>query len=205
MIRKEFSAPFLREELFNERVQIFTEFRDSQRSANDGMEYKNKIRSMIRRGETKLIVNIDVRNFNINCSVELFVNPMEYLDSFDKALKVMITSFNETNLPFENLAKIFFHVELDGAFGEYHTDQRKLTSRYLSHTVCIDGIITSYFLVRPKLVKSVHYVEKGGIIVTREYRDVTMSSNYIPLPKAYPTEDSEGNPLSTEYGYCLYK
>ena len=48
-------------------------------------------------------------------------------------------------------------------------------------------------------------MEKKGIFVTREYRDATMTSNYIPTSNAYPTEDSEGNPLITEYGYCVYR
>jgi DNA replication licensing factor MCM3 len=62
-------------------------------------------------------------------------------------------------------------------------------------------------MVRPKLVKSVHYVEKKNVFMTREYRDATMTANFIPVQggNAYPTEDSDGNVLRTEYGYCQYR
>lgn len=35
------------------------------------------------------------------------------------------------------------------------------------------GIVTRCSLVRPKLVKSVHYCANTGMTMTREYRDVT--------------------------------
>ena len=55
------------EELMGERMQIFYEFLDSQKSSTDGLEYKEKVRGMVRRGDARLIVNLnDVRHFNMD-------------------------------------------------------------------------------------------------------------------------------------------
>ncbi|KAH0151560.1 DNA replication licensing factor mcm3, partial [Aureobasidium melanogenum] len=39
----------------------------------------------------------------------------------------------------------------------------------------------------------------------REYRDQTMTMNGAASSSVYPTEDDEGNPLVTEYGFCTYR
>lgn len=191
-----------------ERTRVFVEFLDSQRSSTDHLEYKEKIRSMLRRGDTRLIVNInDVRNFHSEYCYGLLTQPMDYLYSFDDALREMVNLMihGEPDLPWEDLNKVFFHVGLDGAFGDHHINPRTLSTNLLSQLVCIEAIVTSCFLVRPKLVKSVHYAEKTNSFISREYRDATMTSNYIPISNAYPTEDADGNILSTEYGYCVYR
>ncbi|KAG9585167.1 DNA replication licensing factor mcm3, partial [Aureobasidium melanogenum] len=38
-----------------------------------------------------------------------------------------------------------------------------------------------------------------------EYRDQTMTMNGAASSSVYPTEDDEGNPLVTEYGFCTYR
>ncbi|KAG9708056.1 DNA replication licensing factor mcm3, partial [Aureobasidium melanogenum] len=60
-------------------------------------------------------------------------------------------------------------------------------------------------LVRPKVVKSVHYNENKSSFHFREYRDQTMTMNGAASSSVYPTEDDEGNPLVTEYGFCTYR
>lgn len=67
-------------------------------------------------------------------------------------------------------------------------------------------------IVRPRIQTSVHYCEatKRGIIKT--YND---TNNLYQLAEtggalsegtnAFPTKDQNDNPLSTEYGYCVYK
>jgi DNA replication licensing factor MCM3 len=68
----------------------------------------------------------------------------------------------------------------------------------------VDGIVTKCSLVRPKLVKSVHYAESSGRFTTREYRDVTSNSG-LPTVTVYPTRDEDNNILTTEFGLCIYK
>lgn len=65
--------------------------------------------------------------------------------------------------------------------------------------------VTRCSLVRPKVVKSVHYNEVQKLFVWREYKDQTMSVNAPASSSVYPTEDDKGNPLITEYGHCIYR
>ena len=44
---------------------------------------------------------------------------------------------------------------------------RNLTAKLISKLVEVDGIVTKCSLVRPKLVKSVHYAESTGSFMTR--------------------------------------
>jgi DNA replication licensing factor MCM3 len=71
--------------------------------------------------------------------------------------------------------------------------------------VSLEGIVTKCSLVRPKVVKSVHWNEAKSTFHFREYRDQTMTANGAASTSVYPTEDNEGNPLVTEYGYCTYR
>lgn len=62
--------------------------------------------------------------------------------------------------------------------------------------VSLEGIVTKCSLVRPKIVKSVHYNENKSIFQFREYRDQTTSANGPASSSVYPTEDEDGNPVS---------
>ena len=92
-----------------------------------------------------------------------------------------------------------------GSFGGLSCNPRTLSSSHLNNMVSMEGIVTKCSLVRPKVVKSVHYNEKKNIFHFREYRDQTMSANGAASTSVYPQEDEEGNPLITEYGYCTYR
>jgi len=61
-----------------------------------------------------------------------------------------------------------FHVGIDGAFGANHVSPRTLVGHHLSKLVCIDGIVTKASLVRPKVVKSVHYCPATKNTINRE-------------------------------------
>ena len=65
--------------------------------------------------------------------------------------------------------------------------------------VSLEGIVTKCSLVRPKVMKSVHYNEKvsgGPTWHFREYRDQTMTANSSTTGSVYPREDDKGNPVS---------
>ena len=81
---------------------------------------------------------------------------------------------------------------------------RTLTSRNLGNLVCLEGIVTKCSLVRPKVVKSVHYCPATSKTMERTYTDMT-SFDAFPSTAAYPTQDEEGNKLETEYGLSKYK
>ena len=65
------------------------------------------------------------------------------------------------------------------------------------------GIVTKCSLVRPKVLKSVHYCEETKQTVSKEYRDYTSFSG-LPTGSTYLTRDESGNLLTTEYGMCEY-
>jgi len=90
-----------------------------------------------------------------------------------------------------------------GSFGEFTCNPRTLRSHHLNHMVSLEGIVTKCSLVRPKVVKSVHYCEKKMEWKFREYRDQTMSANGATTSSVYPRQDDEGNPVSLNK--LLYK
>lgn len=49
------------------------------------------------------------------------------------------------------------NIGFDGAFGDAQVTPRTLSADHLSRLVCVQGIVTKCSLVRPKVVRSVHY------------------------------------------------
>ncbi|KAG8526481.1 uncharacterized protein KY384_008681 [Bacidia gigantensis] len=78
-------------------------------------------------------------------------------------------------------------------FGEFACNPRTLSSAQLNRMVSLEGIVTKCSLVRPKVVKSVHYNERKNMFHFREYRDQTMT-NGAASTSVYPQEDEDGNP-----------
>ena len=63
-------------------------------------------------------------------------------------------------------------------------------------------------LVQPKIQTSVHYCEatKKGLI--KHYDDkfnLNRAEGEKEQTNTFPTKDANDNPLSAEYGYCVYK
>ena len=82
-----------------------------------------------------------------------------------------------------------------GSFGEYACNPRSLASTHLNHMVSLEGIVTKCSLVRPKVVKSVHYNEAKQVWKFREYRDQTMSASGSATSSVYPKQDDDGSPV----------
>lgn len=89
-----------------------------------------------------------------------------------------------------------------GSFGEYACNPRSLGSSHLNRMVSLEGIVTKCSLVRPKVVRSVHYNERKNIFHFREYWDQTMTANGAASTSVYPQEDDEGNPVSPRTFPC---
>lgn len=64
--------------------------------------------------------------------------------------------------------------------------------------------MTKCSLVRPKIVRSVHYSPVTKKSIERRYTDI-YGGGEATSRAAYPTKDDEGNPLETEYGLCEFK
>ena len=63
-------------------------------------------------------------------------------------------------------------------------------------------------LVKPRIQTSVHYCEATKRGQVKHYTD---DNNIADVEEektgnnAFPTKDANDNPLSAEYGYCIYK
>uniref|UniRef100_A0A8C4DCA5 DNA replication licensing factor MCM3 n=1 Tax=Dicentrarchus labrax TaxID=13489 RepID=A0A8C4DCA5_DICLA len=163
--------------------------------------YQSKVRDMISENKARLIVNInDLRRRNEARAAKLMNNAFEELLAFQRALKDLVASVDAT------YAKQYdeFYIGLEGSFGSKHVTPRTLTSRLLGSMVCVEGIITKCSLVRPKVVRSVHYCPATKKTMERKYTDMT-SLDAFPSSAIYPTKDEENNPLETEFGLSIYK
>ncbi|CAD0092378.1 unnamed protein product [Aureobasidium mustum] len=130
--------------------------------------------------------------------------PFDFSQAFDRAVKNIVNTL-PGRPPHETDADTMYYCAFYGSFGQFATNPRTLSSQHLNHMVSLEGIVTKCSLVRPKVVKSVHYNENKSSFHFREYRDQTMTMNGAASTSVYPTEDDEGNPLVTEYGFCTYR
>ena len=160
---------------------------------------------MLNRGLRRLTVSIDeIRSHSRELVDGLLSSPFDYAAAFDRALKNIVNTLG--NRPsHETAEETVYYCAYVGSFGEYACNPRTLSSQYLNHMVSLEGIVTKCSLVRPKVVKSVHWNETMNTFHYREYRDQTMVANGPASSSVYPTEDESGNPLVTEYGYCTYR
>ena len=156
---------------------------------------------MIENKGSRLVVSInDLRNQNQTRAFALLDKSFEEVVAFQRALKEFVGSIDAT---YAKDAEDFF-IGFEGSFGSKHVTPRTLTAGHLGNLVCLEGIITKCSLVRPKVVKSVHYCEATGKTLERTYTDLTSFEAY-PSTAAYPTQDEDGNPLQTEFGLSKYK
>lgn len=95
-----------------------------------------------------------------------------------------------------------YYCAYSGSFGEFACNPRTLSSLHLNRMISLEGIVTKCSLVRPKVVKSVHWNEKEHQFVFREYQDQTMSANGPASMSVYPQSDEKGNPVST-HDICI--
>uniref|UniRef100_A0A6Q2WUX2 DNA replication licensing factor MCM3 n=1 Tax=Esox lucius TaxID=8010 RepID=A0A6Q2WUX2_ESOLU len=184
------------------------EMREAQREYLDFLDddqdqgvYQSKVRDMIGENKNRLIVNInDLRRRNETRAAKLMNNAFDELLAFQRALKDLVASVDAT------YAKQYeeFFIGLEGSFGNKHVTPRTLTSRLLGSVVCVEGIVTKCSLVRPKVVRSVHYCPATKKTMERKYTDMT-SLDAFPSSAIYPTKDEENNPLETEFGLSIYK
>ncbi|NWX29900.1 MCM3 factor, partial [Notiomystis cincta] len=184
------------------------ELREAQRDYLDFLDdeedqgiYQSKVRDMISDNQYRLIVNInDLRRKNEKRAGRLLSNAFEELVAFQRALKDFVASVDAT------YAKQYedFYIGLEGSFGSKHVSPRTLTACFLSSIVCVEGIVTKCSLVRPKVVRSVHYCPATKKTIERRYTDMT-SLDAFPSTSIYPTKDEENNPLETEFGLSVYK
>jgi DNA replication licensing factor MCM3 len=167
--------------------------------------YRSEIILMLQKFQRRLVVSIDdVRAHNAELAEGLLQQPFDFALAFDRALHEVVRSL-PTSTPKQSAEDTMYYCAFSGSFGQYACNPRTLSSAHLNHMVSLEGIVTRCSLVRPKVIKSVHYNEKKKVFHFREYKDQTMTANGASTSSVYPQEDDEGNPLITEYGYCTYR
>ncbi|KAI1104110.1 MCM-domain-containing protein [Jackrogersella minutella] len=192
----------LRDEAAKERIRLAEEFLDPHDPR--ARSYRSDIIVMINKNERRLVVNIDhVRDHNTELADGLLFDPFDYTLAFNHALKEIVKTIPKVRQDQIDQDTLYY-CAWAGSFGLNACNPRTLSSNHLNHMVSIEGIVTRCSLIRPKVVKSVHYNEKKNIFHFREYRDQTMT-NGVTTSSVYPQEDEEGNPLLTEYGFCTYR
>ncbi|RAK99102.1 MCM DNA helicase complex subunit MCM3 [Aspergillus ibericus CBS 121593] len=185
-----------------DRVRAAVEFLDP--SDARARSYRADILLMLNRGLRRLIVSIDeIRAHNREMADGLLTSPYEYAEAFEKALKEIIKTL--PNRPSRETADdVNYHCGFVGAFGEFSCNPRTLGSSHLNRMISLEGIVTKCSLVRPKVIQSVHWSERGQKFLTRKYVDATMTASGATSMSIYPQEDDEKNPLVTEYGFSTY-
>lgn len=118
------------------------------------------------------IQNYRLRNWNASVEKQLVERPTEYLPGLQDAIKEYLRSSEDFAGEFSREDGEIL-VGLKGEFGKLEVSPRDLNSSHLGKLVKVYGIVTRCSLVRPKLVKSVHYCPDTGVVTSREYRDVT--------------------------------
>ncbi|XP_078437546.1 minichromosome maintenance (MCM2/3/5) family protein [Wolffia australiana] len=163
--------------------------------------YMKAVRDMVQNKRRRLIIGVDhLRDFSLDLARRLIRNPGEYMHAFSDAATDVARTVDPKYLKEGERLLVGF----TGPFGFHRVTPRDLMSSFIGTMVCVEGIITKCSLVRPKVVKSVHYCPATGQFMSREYRDIT-STTGLPTGSVYPTRDDNGNLLVTEYGLCDYK
>ncbi|XP_017154896.1 DNA replication licensing factor Mcm3 [Drosophila miranda] len=182
--------------------------RDIQREYLDFLDdeedqgiYSGHVKDMIAEKSKRLVVNInDLKRKNPQRAMGLLSNASDEQLAFGRALKEYASTVDPS---YAKLHEDFF-VGFEGCFGNRHVTPRSLTSIYLGNMVCVEGIVTKVSLIRPKVVRSVHYCPTTRKVLERKYTDLT-SFEAVPSGAAYPTKDDDGNLLETEFGLSVYK
>ncbi|CUM66732.1 uncharacterized protein PRCAT00004412001 [Priceomyces carsonii] len=192
--------------VFGDRVRRFQEFLDT--IGPEGMDYRTLIKEMLMKGRYRLCVVLDeVREFDRDFWKGLLSSPADFLPACERALRdTVLTIYDPTDSRFDTIEEDQqFYLSFKGSLGDHHVTPRTINSLHISKMISIEGIVTRASLVRPKIIRSVHYAEKTSRFYAREYRDQQTSFDPISVAAIYPTEDLDGNKLTTEYGYSTYR
>jgi DNA replication licensing factor MCM3 len=194
------------EQHLNDRARVFDDFLTFDFDAPNGNhKYRQEILKMLRSDQTRLIVNIDdLRDYNRDFANGLLKQPTDYLPAFEKALVDVIGRQPESE-KYDTDSKNY-RIGFSGSFGDHHVSPRTLHAAQLGKMISVEGIITRCSLVRPKMLKSVHYCQKTRFFHSRLYRDATTStSNEPPTTSVTPQADEDGNKLQMEFGFSVFQ
>lgn len=138
--------------------------------------YEEKVLNLIQREERRLIISLDhLRELEDEdqfqgCLNDLVNNPVAHIPVFEEAIAEYATALRERAQ--EELPPIEgerFFVGIEGAFGSLSLSPRSVETEHIGKLVAVEGISTRVSLVRPKVIKSVHFSETSFKHTTRQY------------------------------------
>ncbi|KAK0627712.1 MCM2/3/5 family-domain-containing protein [Immersiella caudata] len=192
----------LRDQAARDRLKQATDFLDPHDPRL--RSYRPDIVLMLQKNQRRLVVNIDhVRDHNQEIADGLLEDPFVWTAAFNQAVTDIVKTVPNIRKD-QTDPEVLYYCAWAGSFGLNACNPRTLSSQMLNKMVSIEGIVTRCSLIRPKVVKSVHYTEATGKFWFKEYKDQTMTNGQT-TSSVYPNEDEEGNPLTTEYGFCTYR
>lgn len=191
-------------------------------------QFRKEIKSMLGKQNQRLNVSIDdLRRADPDLAKYVTKNPIDAVSMFegelDRSIKEMLDDSGKGGNAEKQAAatndKAFptktkrYYINFEGNFGRNHITPRGLKANLVNQLVSVRGIVTRMGLVKPMIQTSVHYCEatrKGEI---RHYDDNTNlaemgadnQNRSTNGAETFPVKDKDGNALTHEYGYCLYK
>ncbi|KAK4347349.1 hypothetical protein RND71_033688 [Anisodus tanguticus] len=160
---------------------------------------------------TKSRVIMDLADFYIDIGDMIRTHNPKYLKEGEQVLVGFTGPFVSRRVtPRELLSRFIgsmihsMGVEVNESVGRLNTFPSHLVLQVLVKTMKMRNHLPGCSLVRPKVVKSVHFCPTTEKFKAREYRDIT-SNVGLPTGSVYPTRDDNGNLLVTEFGLCTYK
>jgi len=188
------------------------------------------INSSVNKNPRFNVNNDELRQFNPRLSSFITKDPLAAIKMFQDQLNNTIKGLGEdSGMKSANNEKMavsqdnfpkktqVYYINFEGNFGSNHVTPRGLRADLLNQFVAVDGIVTKMSIVRPHIQTSVHYCEdtkRGHIyhyndVYNLEQLAVAQDENAVSSTgndnNGFKTVDPQGNPLSAEYGYCLYR
>ncbi|KAM0671209.1 minichromosome maintenance protein [Ordospora colligata] len=171
-------------------IEAFKSFIEEYRTGM-GKDIAEVIAKMAHEAEQRVLLSMnEIRVFDKSLAKGIIEDPMS------------LVPFIEDELSMIGGRKMF--VGVYGSFGDYSVNPRTLSSAYLGRMICLEGIVTSCSICRPKVMKSVHYSTANNLFYSKDYRDSTMITKLPITNTVYPTRDPEGGLLTTEFGLSEY-
>mmetsp|Transcript_9984 Transcript_9984/g.15095 ORF Transcript_9984/g.15095 Transcript_9984/m.15095 type:complete len:551 (+) Transcript_9984:39-1691(+) len=185
-------------------------------------ETQKRVRTMAGKGN-RLTLNLDeVRHFNPRLASYIVRNPLSAIQIFEDQLNQAVRQMQEDSGK-QNSEKTAqtgdanfpkkvqnYYINFDGNFGKNYVTPRGLKSNLVNNLVQVQGIVTKMNIVRPMIQTSIHYCEQTKKGLVKHYNDKHNLAKLADAEgtgdnNAFPTKDQNDNPLSTEFGYCVYK
>ncbi|CAD6577009.1 MAG: MCM DNA helicase complex subunit [Tremellales sp. Tagirdzhanova-0007] len=198
-------GPVLADDLMRDRARQFVEFLVDDTQVN--YNYQESVKRMLDLEQVRLIVNLDdLRDYDRTYADGLLLQPTSFIPAFDAALLQVVQASHDPTK--HKILGNEYYIGLRGSFGQQHCNPRTLRSHQIGKMVSLEGIVTRCSLVRPKMLKSIHYCPPTSRFHSRTYHDANIiapSSSLTGSTTVIPQDDGEGHALLMEYGLSTFR